>query len=211
MKKCLLAALGMCGCATLFADFSASDYIQDGLMTQFDAIDNVGTGTHDANAQQWVDLTGGTPFDIGEHGSWRNGTSLYCDGAGQAAANSAKYAVGNTYEYVFKREIRSANAFSVIFYGGQGGAYGPFAGWCAANSDGFVYSHYAGTKITAGQFAVASCTYKQDETTKKVTGGKSMLLNALPPGGGGGAGNVNVGAGTSMLGAKAKVWLSSCS
>ena len=38
------------------AGVSASHYVQDGLVSCFDAIDNVGTGVHDASATQWKDL-----------------------------------------------------------------------------------------------------------------------------------------------------------
>ena len=40
------------------ADIPASAYVQDGLIAQFDAIDNAGMGTHDANAKTWKDLSG---------------------------------------------------------------------------------------------------------------------------------------------------------
>ena len=43
---------------TASADISASAYVQDGLVVQYDGIDNAGTGTHDANAPTWKDLKG---------------------------------------------------------------------------------------------------------------------------------------------------------
>ena len=43
---------------TASADIPASAYIQDGLVAQYDGIDNAGTGTHDPNATTWKDLKG---------------------------------------------------------------------------------------------------------------------------------------------------------
>ena len=38
--------------------YTASDYIQDGLVAMWDGIENAGLGVHDANATVWTDLTG---------------------------------------------------------------------------------------------------------------------------------------------------------
>ena len=44
---------------TVHADtLPATAYIQDGLVVQYDAIENAGIGIHDANASAWADLTG---------------------------------------------------------------------------------------------------------------------------------------------------------
>ena len=40
------------------AEFTADSYIQDGLIAQWDGIDNAGTGTHDPNATTWKELKG---------------------------------------------------------------------------------------------------------------------------------------------------------
>ena len=37
---------------------TASDYIQDGLVIQYDGIENVGFGEHNSEAKKWIDLTG---------------------------------------------------------------------------------------------------------------------------------------------------------
>lgn len=39
-------------------NYTVEDYIQDGLIGIWDAIENVGVGVHDASATKWVDLTG---------------------------------------------------------------------------------------------------------------------------------------------------------
>ena len=43
---------------TASADIPASAYVQDGLIAQYDGIDNAGTGTHDPTATTWKDLVG---------------------------------------------------------------------------------------------------------------------------------------------------------
>ena len=42
----------------------ASAYVQSGLIAQWDGIDNAGTGTHDANATEWVDLKQGIKLQL---------------------------------------------------------------------------------------------------------------------------------------------------
>ena len=54
-----LALVAVVGWAfTALADIPASAYVQDGLVVQFDGIENAGTGTYDATATIWTDLTG---------------------------------------------------------------------------------------------------------------------------------------------------------
>ena len=43
---------------TAWADIPASAYVQDGLIAQWDGIENAGAGQHDANATVWKDLKG---------------------------------------------------------------------------------------------------------------------------------------------------------
>ena len=59
MKKNLiaLAALAACG-AAVGAGLGPQSYVQEGLVTQFDGIDNAGTGVHDPSAAKWIDLKG---------------------------------------------------------------------------------------------------------------------------------------------------------
>ena len=54
-----LALVAVVGWAfTASADIPASAYVQDGLVVQYDGIDNAGTGAHDVNARTWKDLKG---------------------------------------------------------------------------------------------------------------------------------------------------------
>lgn len=45
-KLGLLFASGLCACAVQAAGLTAANYVQDGLVTCFDGIDNAGTGAH---------------------------------------------------------------------------------------------------------------------------------------------------------------------
>ncbi len=45
-------------------------YVQDGLITQFDAIDNEGTGTHNASATVWRDLAGVASVTLADDAAW---------------------------------------------------------------------------------------------------------------------------------------------
>ena len=56
MKAVALSVSIIVYACPLLADFPASAYIQDGLVVQFDGIDNAGTGTHDSSATAWKDL-----------------------------------------------------------------------------------------------------------------------------------------------------------
>ena len=59
MKKTFVfaAAIAAVG-AAVAAGLGPQSYVQDGLVTHFDAIDNEGTGTHNPSATTWRDLTG---------------------------------------------------------------------------------------------------------------------------------------------------------
>ena len=41
------------------SDYTAADYVQDGLIAMWDGIENAGYGLHDDDPTYWVDLTGG--------------------------------------------------------------------------------------------------------------------------------------------------------
>lgn len=62
MKK-LIFALSSCLCFGAFADIPAG-YVTEGLSAYWDAIDNQGTGSHDAAATTWVDIVGNRTFQL---------------------------------------------------------------------------------------------------------------------------------------------------
>ena len=78
MKKLmiLLAAMAVAAGVAVAAGLDSQSYVQSGLVTQFDAIDNVGTGTQDPSATRWVDLKGSSYIDLQSGASW---TDRYLD------------------------------------------------------------------------------------------------------------------------------------
>ena len=53
----VLAVAVALGCGSAWADIPASAYVQHGLIAQWDGIDNAGTGTHQADATAWKDIS----------------------------------------------------------------------------------------------------------------------------------------------------------
>lgn len=51
-------------------ELSAKSYIQDGLVSMWDGIENAGWGVHDPNATVWTDLVGNRSFDLNEKALW---------------------------------------------------------------------------------------------------------------------------------------------
>ena len=70
MKMKLTAVLSVILCVTGTFAASNADYVQDGLVTHFDAIDNAGTGAHVSNAAQWRDLKGSASIALVSGASW---------------------------------------------------------------------------------------------------------------------------------------------
>ena len=81
--------------------YTSASYVQDGLIAQWDGIDNVGTGTHNPISAVWKDLKGSCDMTLLNNGeSWANGKALYVDGAGAAGSTAApRY---TTIEVVYK-------------------------------------------------------------------------------------------------------------
>ncbi len=64
-----MSVLGLCSAAG-GAQLSSASYVQDGLVTQFDAIENVGVGQHDATATVWRDLKGSASITVNSGATW---------------------------------------------------------------------------------------------------------------------------------------------
>ena len=82
---------------------TAADYVRDGLLVQWDGIDNAGTGVHDPTATTWKNLAGGGyDLTLTNNAAWNaEGRALVVDGVsavGETAAPEYK-----TIEVVFKR------------------------------------------------------------------------------------------------------------
>ena len=71
--------------------YDASSYVQDGLIAQWDGIDNAGTGVHDPESTVWKDLKGSLDMTLTVNGSWGSGAYLNvngCSAKGTSATTS---------------------------------------------------------------------------------------------------------------------------
>ena len=136
-KRCLrggivsasVVLIGLSACADGVACTSAS-YVQNGLIAQWDGIDNVGTGAHDPTATTWKDLKGDNDLTIvgglraeGRNAEWRRGICLYFNNIalGKAAVCGSKAATSyKTIEIVYKMTSRYAR---ILFWGGDRSRY----------------------------------------------------------------------------------------
>ena len=66
----ILGANGICYVNTKNGMPTAKDYVQDGLVTMWDGIENAGWGVHDAVATSWVDLINGIKSNVLECGTF---------------------------------------------------------------------------------------------------------------------------------------------
>ena len=90
---------------------SSSSYVQDGLVGQYDGINNQGTGTHDSTATTWKDLVGNNDLTLTNSAAWCRGIGLSMDqlSAGSAAAYGKTVAPAyQTIEILFKETSRES-------------------------------------------------------------------------------------------------------
>ena len=68
---------------------TSASYVQDGLIAQWDGIDNAGTGTHDPTANLWKDLKGSLDLALTSRGGWNTwGNALTINGGAAAVGDS---------------------------------------------------------------------------------------------------------------------------
>lgn len=134
-----IAASALCG-AMAFASavayaYTSASYVQDGLIAQWDGIDNTGIGVHDPGAKVWKDLTGNYDLTLLPKGGWSaDGRSLTVYGAAAVCSNSLP--AYKTIEVVYKMKtpggrllfcsggISQVNAFRFIAFNRDGEASG---------------------------------------------------------------------------------------
>ena len=107
---CAAAAIGTASADTAY---TSADYVQDGLVAQWDGINNAGTDSHAANASVWKDLKGNLDLTLTANGGWTNGNALVANGiAAKCATAAPDY---KTIEVVYKRTSNDGRA---LFSGG---------------------------------------------------------------------------------------------
>jgi len=111
VKQSLVRSIGFVALAlqawSLSAALSSSSYVQEGLVAQFDGVENVTRGVvHDASATQWNDLVSGgtTYFTLSEGASFAggNGFSVVQTWRGKANSNSAIYKAAMSTNFTFE-------------------------------------------------------------------------------------------------------------
>lgn len=100
------AALALCGLGAFASaaradGYTSASYAQEGLIAQWDGIDNSGAGIHDPGAKVWKDLAGNYDLTLLPKGSWSaDGRSLAVYGAAAVCSNSLP--AYKTIEVVYK-------------------------------------------------------------------------------------------------------------
>ena len=97
---------------------SAKSYVQNGLVAQWDGIENAGYGRHQAQRSEWVDLKGGKSFSLTKSASFTD-DALVCDGTGYAGIMKGSIPSSKivTAEIVF--EIVATHGNSCLFSTGD--------------------------------------------------------------------------------------------
>lgn len=79
---------------------TAKSYVQDGIVANWDGIENVGLGVHDAAAETWKDLVGGRVLTL-RNGSYFGNDRLVCPNVGAPAYSIDGITGVQTYEIGF--------------------------------------------------------------------------------------------------------------
>ena len=99
--------------------YTSASYVQDGLIAQWDGIDNAGTGTHNPSATVWKDLKGSCDMTLTEKGHWVNGNALSVTGFGACGSGAApEY---KTIEVVYKM---TSSTGRILFTSGRAASNG---------------------------------------------------------------------------------------
>ena len=127
-RAAVAAGAVLSGFHCAFADIPASAYIQNGLIAQWDGIDNAGTGTHDPNATTWKELKGDL-VTVATALTFRDGKSAYFNGtsgSGTLITGSFPVALEAIRDGAFTAEVYfkplAYTQYAGIFHFGVNGA-----------------------------------------------------------------------------------------
>ena len=125
---------------------TAADYVQDGLLVQWDGIDNAGTGAHDPNATTWKNLAGGGyDLTLTNNAAWNTeGRALVVDGI--SAFNPSAAPEYKTIEVVFKRTNSGGNG-RIMFNSGINTRFVVFDGTTS------IAAYFSGNTVNDGSVA----------------------------------------------------------
>ena len=134
-------AIGMAHATT----YTSASYVQDGLIAQWDGIDNAGTGVHDPNATVWKDLAGHNDLTLASGATWRRGICFYMNTRtnGLAAAYGTEAATTyKTIEILFKEDSWWNR---ILFWSGTQSRYVAFD---VRDTKPFKWVYFDGAKST---------------------------------------------------------------
>ena len=102
---------------------TSSSYVQDGLVGQYDGIDNQGTGMHDSTATTWKDLVGNNDLTLTNTAAWCRGIGLSMDQLPTGSAGAYGKTVAPAYktiEILFRETSRSSR---ILLWSGDNSRY----------------------------------------------------------------------------------------
>ena len=119
---CLAVIAGLSSAAVAAPD--ADSYIRRGLIAQWDGIDNLGTGTHVADTNVWVDRTGNSTAFTASYLSFTDGMCAYLQGARITSTCSklpSTYAESTIEVHAFSPRYTVRGSIDALLSTGQGG------------------------------------------------------------------------------------------
>ena len=150
--------------------YTSASYVQDGLITQWDGIDNAGTGTHNPNATVWKDLAGNLDLTLTANGSWTNGNALAVNGA--SAVGTTKAPLYKTIEIVYSKPFQAKSC--VFFHSGYTNRFVVFRYLSSIAPTNHVYfeayqwTKYITKRTTPGEITSVVALYGDDEAVSDV-------------------------------------------
>ena len=136
---------------------------QDGLVTQWDGIDNAGTGTHDPNAATWKDLVGNIDLTLaGESVGWTGGNALNLVASGDHAFNDNASLMPEykTIEVVFRQ---ADNTGRFLFHSGYSNRIVVFDNYTSTwvYFDGSTYTKIIDQPFSASEVCFLAAQYDE--------------------------------------------------
>ena len=155
----------------------ASAYVQDGLIAQWDGIDNVGTGTHSGETLTWKDLKGSCDLTRTSNGYWADDDAFHVAN-GCAAAGATAAPDYDTIEVVYRS---SSVDGEVLFSSGLSGgrryvAFSNDEDAIAVYADGSgADGYYARTPQETGVLRSFTARYAADSVISVATNGLKIV------------------------------------
>lgn len=183
--RLLIGAVVVAGSlASWAAGLSSASYVQDGLVVQFDGIENVGVGTHDPSAVKWVNLKGSGSVALNAKGSF--GPSFMDAGpsvqsaSGMPTVSTASLSLDMAVNVVSNGNFGSGTTWPFIInignasYHSSGNASRTFR-WYVDNGDPRPDTEKVNTNTLCGVSDAASCRAYKDGVLQQSAAKKAPM------------------------------------